>query len=217
MHSSAEATQSPADVQFRVGDFVFTNARYGKKGKKGNELGVDYHVGRVMEVMGEEAHLEFWAIAQDPDGADVPYTYARCPEPYGPREPLGALFPATVLEPPYTWGGELVVELDTREMEQKMQKEMDELEDRGAGHGVRAVEERQEERQRRSARKRRADENKENEAPLAIAAPQDTARPAKKSRQKPGSPNNLQKTLAILKRPRFERGHNSSNKKQKRR
>ena len=124
---TAEATQSPADVQFRVGDFVFTNARYGKKGKKGNELGVDYHVGRVMEVMDEEAHLEFWAIAQDPDGADVPYTYARCPEPYGPREPLGALFLATVLEPPYRWGGELVVELDTREMEQKMQKEMDEL------------------------------------------------------------------------------------------
>ena len=115
-----------------------------------------------MEVMGEEAHLEFWAIAQDPDGADVPYMYARCPEPYGPREPLGALFLATVLEPPYRWGGELVVELDTREMEQKMQKEMNELQDRGAGYGVRAVEEREEERQRRSARKRRADENKEN-------------------------------------------------------
>ena len=65
------------------------------------------------------------------------------------------------------------------------------------------MEEREEERQRRSARKRRADENKENEAPLAIAAPQDTARPAKKSRQKPGSPNNLQKTLAILKRPQL--------------
>ena len=54
---TAEATPPPADVQFRVGDFVFTNA------------------------------------------------------------------------PPYTWGGELVVELDTREMEQKMQKEMNELQD----------------------------------------------------------------------------------------